>query len=465
MSATNGTTAKPTPATSAVDPQRRTLPNNQDAERALLGAMLLDPAQSDIVLAMLPPLGMSREPLFFNQAHQWIYESIVQIVEGRRMLDMTVLADALNNEHRLEACGGGAYLSTLVDELYSLSQVPEYCRIVEHKWIARTGIRLMQDAAERLMRDGAKVIETVDQLEQRIGQLASRTVRGDFVPIQRIVDAKIQSIDEIRSGKRDQPGLLCGFEPIDAMTLGFRPQEVVIIAARPSVGKTALAMNMAMNISLREVNPLPVGIFSLEMSAEQLGERTLAEEAHRPLNEVRAPRFIGHDSVEAIRSASQVIRGARIFIDDASGMTVREIRAKARRLKRKMPNLSTLIIDHVTLIQGSERDLREMFTKISHALKVLARELNLPLICLCQLTRGSEARGAKKGPDMQRPKISDLRETGAWEEDADIVILLHRENREAETCEVNVAKNKNGRTGKFELAFCGAQARFTEIPK
>ena len=257
------------------------------------------------------------------------------------------------------------------------------------------------------------------------------------------------------------PGLKSGIESLDAYTLGFRPQEMIVIGGRPSMGKTAFAMGIAAQIAMTQ--QLPVGVFSLEMSREQLTKRLLAVEGLLPLNSVLAPRYIGHDAVSAMRLAAQKLRQAPLEIDDSSGMTMREIRAKGRRLKRRHPNLALLVIDYAQLVQGSERDMRERMTMISHGIKALARELEIPIIALSQLTRDNERNQGKQ--HARRPKLSDLRETGAWEEDADVVLLVHRDTRDADEAEIIVAKQRNGRTGHFDLAYCKEQTRFAEMPK
>ena len=421
------------------------LPQNAEAERAVLGSILLDPSTISVVVPIL-----SRED-FYSEKHQRIYRGMLELFDRSAEIDLLTLKEQLNtgDTETVDA----AYLSWLLDGVPDIGNVEHYSRIVKEKSTLRRLIR----AGQRIVREGLTQEKTAEemlgQVTGEIFDIADDSVREAFTPIGKIVKHNLEVIEEARARQGMLSGLATGFTELNRMTSGLQASDLIILAARPSVGKTSFALNIAQHVALREGKS--VGFFSLEMSMEQLGFRVLCSEADVDAKKVRD----GYGSQEAIGRlviAQSKIAGANFFIDDSAGVTVPLMRAKAQRLKREK-GLDLIVVDYLQLMAGHGRfdNRTQEVSQISRGLKLLAKELKIPVIALSQLSRQPEQR---KG-DQRKPQLADLRDSGSLEQDADVVIMLYREelyDRETERkgiADVIIAKQRNGPTGEFETVF------------
>jgi replicative DNA helicase len=421
------------------------LPQNAEAERAVLGSILLDPSSLSIVVPIL-----SKED-FFSDKHQRIYRGMLELFDRSAQIDLLTLKEELAaGEHESV---DAAYLSWLLDGVPDIGNVEHYARIVKEKATLRRLIR----AGQRIVRDGLTQEKTAEELlgeaTGEIFEIADDSVREAFTPIGKIVKHNLEVIEDARARQGMLSGLATGFTELDRMTSGLQTSDLIILAARPSVGKTSFALNIAQHVALREGKS--VGFFSLEMSMEQLGFRVLCSEADVDAKKVRD----GYASKEAIGRlvlAQTTIAGANFFIDDSAGMTVPMMRAKSQRLKRDK-GLDLVVVDYLQLMAGHGRfdNRTQEVSQISRGLKILAKELKLPIVALSQLSRQPEQR---KG-DLRKPQLADLRDSGSLEQDADVVIMLYREelyDRNTERkgiADVIIAKQRNGPVGDFEAVF------------
>jgi replicative DNA helicase len=422
------------------------LPQNAEAERAVLGSILLDPAAISLVVPIL------EQEDFYSDKHQRIFGGMLDLFERSSEIDLLTLKEELN-------AGGtetvdAAYLSWLIDGVPDIGNVEHYARIVKEKATLRRLIR----AGQRIVRDGLTQDKTAEELLNdvtgEIFEIADDAVREAFTPIGKIVKHNLEVIEDARARQGMLSGLATGFTELDRLTSGFQASDLIILAARPSVGKTSFALNIAQHVALREARK-SVGFFSLEMSMEQLGFRVLCSEADVDAKKVRD----GYASKEAIGRlvlAQTTIGGANFFIDDSAAVTVPMMRAKAQRLKREK-GLDLIFVDYLQLMAGHGRfdNRTQEVSQISRGLKLLAKELKIPVVALSQLSRQPEQR---KG-DQRKPQLADLRDSGSLEQDADVVIMLYREElyeRDTERkgiADVIIAKQRNGPTGDFELVF------------
>lgn len=430
------------------------LPQNLEAERSVLGAILLDPSSLTFAVPIL------REEDFFPDTHRRIYHAMLELFQRSAEIDVLTLKEELDRVGAVEKVGGAAYLSALLDAVPDVANVEQYARIVKEKSTLR---RLIQ-AGQRLMREGLSHEKTAEQLlgdaTGEMFQIADDAIREVFTPIGKIVRHNLELIEDARDRQGMLSGLATGFTELDRTTSGLQTTDLILLAARPAVGKTSLALNIAQHISIREGRS--VGFFSLEMSKEQIGFRVLCSEADVDAKKVRD----GYASKEAIGRlvlAQTKIAGANFFIDDAPGLSVPIMRAKAQRLKREK-GLDLIVVDYLQLMGGHGRfdNRTQEVSQISRGLKLLAKELAVPILALSQLSRQPEAR---KG-DQRKPQLSDLRESGSLEQDADVVVFLYREelyDRDTERkgiADVIVAKQRNGPTGEFPLVFLGDHMTF-----
>jgi replicative DNA helicase len=422
------------------------LPQNAEAERAVLGSILLDPAAISLVVPIL------EQEDFYSDKHQRIFRGMLDLFERSSEIDLLTLKEELN-------AGGtetvdAAYLSWLIDGVPDIGNVEHYARIVKEKATLRRLIR----AGQRIVRDGLTQDKTAEELLNdvtgEIFEIADDAVREAFTPIGKIVKHNLEVIEDARSRQGMLSGLATGFTELDRMTSGFQASDLIILAARPSVGKTSFALNIAQHVALREARK-SVGFFSLEMSMEQLGFRVLCSEADVDAKKVR-DGFASKEAIGRLVLAQTTIAGANFFIDDSAAVTVPMMRAKAQRLKREK-GLDLLFVDYLQLMAGHGRfdNRTQEVSQISRGLKLLAKELKIPIVALSQLSRQPEQR---KG-DQRKPQLADLRDSGSLEQDADVVIMLYREelyDRDTERkgiADVIIAKQRNGPTGDFELVF------------
>jgi replicative DNA helicase len=430
------------------------LPQNLDAERSVLGAILLD---SSALSFVVPVLGQED---FFPDTHRRIYRAMLELFERSAEIDTLTLKEELDRTGGVEKSGGAAYLASLVDAVPDVANVEQYARIVKEKSTLR---RLIQ-AGQRLVRQGLAQEQDAEQLlgtaTGEIFDIAEDAIRGGFTPIGQIVKHNLEIIEDARNRQGMLSGLPTGFTELDRMTSGLQATDLILLAARPSVGKTSLALNIAQHVAFREGRS--VGFFSLEMSKEQIGFRVLCSEADVDAKKVR-DGFASREATVRLVTAQTKISGANFYLDDGAALSVPEMRAKAQRLKREK-GLDLIIVDYLQLMAGHGRfdNRTQEVSQISRGLKLLAKELRVPILALSQLSRQPEQR---KG-ELRRPQLADLRDSGSLEQDADVVLFLYREelyDRETDRkgiADVLVAKQRNGPTGDFPLVFLADHMTF-----
>ncbi|MBM7567913.1 replicative DNA helicase [Paenibacillus sacheonensis] len=424
----------------------RVPPQNMEAEQAVLGAVLL---QTEALITAMERL---RSEDFYLPSHQLIYDAMVELGESGQPIDLVTLMSYLQDRQQLEEIGGVSYLSKLANAVPTAANVDYYAQIVEEKSMMRRLIR----TATNIVSDGYAAADDVGLMlsdaEARIMELSNRRSSSGFISIRDVLMEVFERVEHLYSNKGGASGIPSGFSDLDKMTSGFQRNDLIIVAARPSVGKTAFALNIAQNVGVRARET--VAIFSLEMSAAQLVQRMICAESNVDAGRMRTGELIG-DDWEKLTMAIGSLSEAQIYIDDTPGITVADIRAKCRRLKKER-GLGMILIDYLQLIQGRGKageNRQQEVSEISRTLKQIARELEVPVIALSQLSRGVEQRQDK------RPMMSDLRESGSIEQDADIVAFLYRddyydkESEKKNIIEIIIAKQRNGPVGTVELAF------------
>jgi len=434
----------------------RPLPQNLDAERSILGAILLDNQALNAAIENLRP-----EDFFFDP-HRRVFQQMVALGETQQAIDLVTLNDALDRRGELESCGGTPYLASLVDGVPRSANIEHYVRIVKEKALLRNLIHATHAIQERAFEGEEGADGILDGAESSIFALAEDRIRVGLVSMKEIVHANFERLEKIFREGKSITGASTGYGELDKLTSGLQPSELIILAARPSQGKTALALNFAENIAVRA--GLPVAIFSLEMSKESLLQRLVASVAQIDAHKFRTGH-LGREDWRRMTEALGQIASAPLWIDDASSLTVVEIGAKARRLKREKGGLALLIVDYLQLISARGRfsNRNEEVSSITRGLKGLAKELQIPVLVLSQLTRAPER-------DERRPQLADLRESGAIEQDADVVMFIYRPNffkvdalpEERDQADLLVAKQRNGPTDRVRLIFKSRQTRFEE---
>ena len=431
----------------------RPLPHNLEAEKAVLGAVLIHSPLINLAVE----LGIASQD-FYRHAHQQIFDKMVSLSERNEVIDLVTLKEELNRAGNLNEVGGPAYIAALVDGVPKSTNVEYYAKIVKEKAILRSLIGSANKILSTAYQAEADSDEQLDRAEQSIFEIADQRLKGGFVKLHELLPGGVETIEKLQEHKDFLTGGPTGFTELDKLTAGFQPSDLVIVAARPAMGKTSLALNIAQYVGTKTEKT--VGVFSLEMSKEQLFLRMLTSEAR-----INARRFrdgyLGSEEYKKLSDALGALGEASVFIDDSSSITVLEMRAKARRLKSEH-GLHLLIVDYLQLMQGRGRfENRNLeLASISRSLKSLAKELKVPVVALSQLSRAPESRSE------HRPQLSDLRESGALEQDADVVLFIYREDqydRKAEnenTAEVIIGKQRNGPTGTVHLAFLKEITRF-----
>ncbi|NIK79259.1 replicative DNA helicase [Paenibacillus castaneae] len=436
----------------------RVPPQNLEAEQAVIGAILL---QAE---ALITAMERVRSEDFYSGAHRQIYEAMVEIAENNQPVDLVTLTAHLQDQHLLEEIGGVSYLAKLANAVPTAANVDYYAQIVEEKSMLRRLIR----TATNIVSDGYANSEDVGVLlgdaEKKILEISNRRSGSGFISIRDVLMEVFEKVEQLYTDKGGTTGIPSGFTDLDRMTAGFQRSDLIIVAARPSVGKTAFALNIAQNVGVRARET--VAIFSLEMSAAQLVQRMICAEANVDAQRMRTGHLEG-DDWEKLTMAIGSLSEAQIFIDDTPGITVAEIRAKCRRLKKER-GLGMILIDYLQLISGRGKageNRQQEVSEISRTLKQIARELEVPVIALSQLSRGVEQRQDK------RPMMSDLRESGSIEQDADIVSFLYRddyydkESEKKNIIEIIIAKQRNGPVGTVELVFLKQYNKFVSIDR
>ncbi len=438
----------------------RPLPHNLEAERSVLGAILIHNEAFNHAAEVLEPRD------FFRDAHRRIFEKMVQLSERNEAIDLVTLKEALTRSRELEEVGGPAYITALVDGLPRATNVEYYARIVKEKATLRNLIFASNKILASAYEAEDDPDEILDGAEHAIFSIAENRVREGFISMRDLAHQSFETIEQAHARKELITGVPSGFRDLDELTSGFQRGDLVIVAARPSVGKTALVLNVAQHVGTKEYDgrKRTVGIFSLEMSKEQLFLRMLTSEANIDGHRLRTG-FLLEKDWGRLSHALGTLSETKIYIDDTPGIGVLEMRAKARRLMAEH-GLDLLVVDYVQLMQARGRfDNRTLeLGAISRSLKGLAKELNIPILVISQLSRAPESRSD------HRPLLSDLRESGALEQDADVVVLLFRADQypdakpeEQGIAELNIAKQRNGPTGLIKLAFIREQTRFADL--
>ncbi len=428
-------------------------PQNLEAEVAVLGAILIDGAAVGDAVELLT------SEYFYKDAHRKIYTAIINLFNENKAIDLITLTENLNQTGTLEEVGGPDYLAYLTTAVPTSANLTHYMRIVREKFVLR---QLISNASQIISEsyDSTEEVEgLLDKAEQMIFEIASKKFNSSLVPMKDLVRKQMDVIDSLFQRKAQLTGLATGFHQFDIMTLGLQPSDFIVVAARPSMGKSAFVCNIAEHVGI--ILKQPVAIFSLEMSKEQLVQRMLCSWARVNAHDARKGFLSQNDWPKLTKSAS-TLSSAPIYIDDTPGMTVLELKAKARRLKAQF-DIKMLVVDYLQLMQAaqSSESRQQEISEISRALKALARELNVPLIAVSQLSRAVESRNDR------RPQLSDLRESGAIEQDADVVVLLLREEYYKPDdmdlrgkAEVIIAKQRNGPVGSVNLTFIREYTRF-----
>ena len=453
--------------------QERVIPQNITAEQNVLSAMLIDTHAADIVAERLQPED------FYRPSHQIICRAIFRLRSRNEPVDLVTVTEELKKENRLEDVGDISYLTLLANVAPTAANVKYHARIVEEKSLLRQMVESGTAIAAMGYEGGEEDIQDlIDRAEKNLLRLSCRKSTTDFVPIQDIVSAAMDRLGSLVENSRAVTGLSTGFTDLDSITAGLHPSDFIIVAARPSMGKTALALNIAENVALRGTRegepPRRVAFFSLEMSRDQLAQRMICTEADVDSQELcpgtPEEEEAKMELLNRLWAASDNLAASNIFIDDTPGLSIRELRSKARRLKAA-GGLDLIVIDYLQLMQvslgrsGSENRQHEV-SEISRSLKALARELEAPVLALSQLSRSVENRQVK------RPMLSDLRESGSLEQDADIVMFLYRDDyykgaEEAPThiTELIVAKHRNGPVGRVNLFFKNECTKFISLAR
>ena len=433
-------------------------PHDIDAEQAVIGSMLTD---KDAVVEAIEVL---KPDDFYRQDNKTIYEAILNLYNRAEPIDIITVKSELTSLGKLEAVGGLEYIAVLPDKVPTTANVDKYIRIVEEKSILRNLIKAANDLINLGYAETEEVDSIIDEAERRVFEISQGKNQKGYTPIKDILVESFAEIEKLYNQKQPITGIPTGFADLDYKTAGLHNSDLVLVAARPAMGKSAFALNIATNAAVQA--KVPVVIFNLEMSKSQLVSRILCSEAMVDSNKVRTGKIEEDDWVK-LATALGPLSEAPIYIDDTPGITVTEIRAKCRKLKMEK-NIGLVVIDYLQLIQGTGKrnsSREQEISEISRSLKILAKELDVPVIALSQLSRAAEQRAD------HRPMLSDLRESGAIEQDADIVMFLYRDdyyNPDSEKkniAEVIMAKHRAGSTGTVELLWLGNYTKFVNIEK
>jgi len=442
---------------------RKLPPQSLEAEMSILGGILIDNDAINRVLEMLTPED------FYRESHRKIFQAMMKLSDTREPCDLITMTDMLKKAGELEEIGGAAYLATLVDYVPTAANISYYCKMVKEKSTNRKLISVATEIVSRGYDEQADVEELLDMAQKEIYEISENKSRPQYVPVQAVLKEAFNILKNLHDQKEHVTGVPTGYVDLDHKTAGFQPGNLVIIAARPSMGKTTLALNIAQYASAESKKKVPSVIFSLEMGKEELVMRFLASTARVDFGRMRTGHFHDSDWPRLTRAAG-ILHDAKIFIDDSPSISVLELRSKARRLKSEH-DIGLVIVDYLQLMRGgaNPESRQQEISEISRALKALAKELNVPVVALSQLNRELEKRADK------RPMMSDLRESGAIEQDADVIMFVYREAVYCEDCrkpdttcskghernaEIIIGKQRNGALGTIELTFIGEHTRF-----
>jgi len=424
---------------------------------AVIGAVLIDNAALSVITEFLT------DEAFYKKAHRDIFRAMLNVSEKGEAIDVITLAEELKRLDTYQSIGGPAYLTRIMDSVHTAANAEYYARAVFDKYLLRRLITIAGDVATQALLGATDAREVLDEAERLIFEVSERGIRKTFEPIGKIIKERFENLERLYENKQPVSGLPTPYDELDSYTSGFQNSELVIVAGRPSMGKTSFALNVAEHLGIKE--KIPVGIFSLEMSSEQLVMRLLCSEARIDSHRLRMG-YIKSSEFAELAIVAGYLSEAPIYIDDSPGITMMELRAKARRLKSEV-NVGAIFVDYLQLVSSTERyeNRQQQISSISRGLKALAKELEIPVVVLSQLSRAVESRGGDR-----RPMLSDLRESGAIEQDADTVLMLYRpefyegeESEHAGIAEVIIAKQRNGPTGTVKLAFMKEYTRFERL--
>jgi len=430
-------------------------PQNLEAEMAVLGSMLLEED------ALVRATELLEARAFYKEAHRRIFSSMLSLYQEHVAVDLVTLTDELKKHNLLDEVGGPSYLATLTSLVPTAANVEHYCRIVKERAILRSLIKAATQITSDCYEDATAPDILLDQAEQRIFEIASQKVKGDVVSLKELIKSSIETIDALYQRKGFITGLATGFTELDQMLAGLQPSDFIVVAGRPAMGKSSLALGVAEYATV--VQKIPVALFSLEMSKEHLVQRMLCSHARINAHNVRTGMLSTSDWPKLTQAAGKLSE-APLFIDDTPGLSILELRAKARRL-RSRHGIGLLILDYLQLMEEptQSENRQQEIAVTSRNLKALARELQVPVVAVSQLSRAPERR------ETFRPRLSDLRESGAIEQDSDVVLMLFREDYYNPTddnqgiAEVIIAKQRNGPTGSVKLAFIKEYTRFENL--
>lgn len=427
-------------------------PHSIEAEQSVLGAMLMDKESIIVVLEILKPQD------FYKEAHREIFESIFNLFNREEPVDLITLTEELKKRGTLDAIGGIPYITSLSEGVPITANVKYYADIVEQKATLRRLIKSSEDIIQKSFSSEMEVPEVLELAQKHIYDISQGRYQEGFTPIKRVLSETFDKIEELYENKKSITGITTGFIDLDKKLSGFHNSDLILIAARPAMGKSAFALNLAQNAAIKA--SASVAIFSLEMSKEQLMLRMLASESMVSLNKIQHGN-LSEDEWTKLAGAMLPLSHAKIYFDDTAGISIMEMRSKCRRLKMES-GLDMVLIDYLQLMQGDGKteNRQQEISAISRSLKMMAKELNCPVIALSQLSRAPELRGD------HRPILSDLRESGAIEQDADLVMFLYRDeyyhpdSEKKNVAEVIIAKHRHGETGSIELFWSGEHQNF-----
>lgn len=430
-------------------------PYSIEAEMSVLGAMLLDEN------ALFKGMEFLKPDDFYLENHRAIFKVLSELFFQKKKVDVLTIKDELLKRELLEKVGGASYLATLVDSVISPALIDQHIQLVLEKSIYRNVIQVVTQILEQAYREELPADELLDVAEHRILEIREKRIKSPFIPVEKVISNVFESIVELMEHKRTVTGIPSGFTDLDRMTSGFQKGDLVILASRPSMGKTSFALNILRYLAVER--SIPVAIFSLEMSKEQLVQRLLCMEARFDAQKVRKG-MISSREMPKLTAAADRLKRAPIYIDDTPAIDLLELRAKARRI-RKDAGVEFIVVDYLQLVKGPKEseNRQQEISAISRSLKALAKELNIPIMAVSQLSRAVEQRADK------RPQLSDLRESGAIEQDADTVIFIYRPElyepapEEEGIAEIIIGKQRNGPVGKVKLAFIKQYMRFEDL--
>ncbi len=438
------------------DNLRKVPPQSLEAESSVLGAILLDNEAINLVLELLQPED------FYRESHRKMFRAMIELSDRSEPVDVITLSDCLKNRGDLDAVGGSAYLTSLNDFVPTAANVSHYARIVREKAILRHLINAATEIATRGYEEQGNVEEFLDTAEKVIFDISEKKIKASFVAVRDMIKDTLKTVEKLYDRKEMVTGVATGYEDLDKLTAGLQPSDLIIVAGRPSMGKTAFSLNIGAHAAFAGVG---VALFSLEMAKEQLVLRMLCSEARVNNSKVRSGYLSERDFPNLAKAAGR-LHEAPIYIDDTPAISVLELRAKARRLVRdRSKKIGLIIVDYLQLMRGmgAASNREQEISEISRSLKALAKELNVPVIGISQLNRRVEDRGDR------RPMMSDLRESGAIEQDADVIIFIYRDevyNKSDDSvkgiAEIIVAKQRNGPTDTVKLTFLNECMRFED---